>query len=179
MELRARVDHDPNPTNDYLEQWDTPEKYYGKVPECPKCECPMDYEKGHAWLCDECGRDDDVTRLEWDGSGSKTGGMLLVDGKPVPFDEYKQTYGDPDRYIYLFCVVEAKCECCGHWDDAPGMTRLYGVDFYEYGEDPWDTGTFTLQEVDDMANGHLRDTLKDLVSEVCEPEKDSGKSKNT
>jgi hypothetical protein len=33
----------------------------------------------------------------------------------VPYAEYLRYYGDPDRHVYLGCVAEACCACCGSW----------------------------------------------------------------
>ena len=165
MALRVRVDYEPYPEADWLEQWDTPEKYYGGEPKCPKCECVMDYEKDHTWLCDECGRDDVVTRLEWDGTDGDKGrsGVMLDGERRVPFNEYARTYGDANKYVYLYAVVESCCDHCGEW----GMKdSLGGIDLYEDSREHWDTGTFTEAEVDAMREGYLRDTLKEMFEEA-------------
>lgn len=163
MALRVRVDYEPYPESDWLEQWDTPEKYYGGEPDCLKCGCVMDYEKDHTWLCDECGRDDVVTRLEWEGN-DKGGQCCPKKGEPIlPFDEYKQTWGNPNKYVYLCAVVESKCDHCGEW---AVKDSLGGIDLYENSREHWDTGTFTEAEVDAMSKGYLRDTLKEMFDEA-------------
>lgn len=51
------------------------------------------------------------------------------DGKPVPYAEYRRYYGNPDRHVYLGCVVEAQCPCCDGWT-ADGAS-LWRIDFMD------------------------------------------------
>ena len=47
--------------------------------------------------------------------------------REIPFDEYRETWGNPDLHTSLVAFAEAKCRCCGSWV----MTdSLSGIDFY-------------------------------------------------
>lgn len=37
----------------------------------------------------------------------------MHDGQPIPYPEYLRYYGNPDRHVYLGCVVHKVCSCCG------------------------------------------------------------------
>ena len=163
--LRVRVDYEPDPDCSWLEQWDTAEKYYGGRPECPECECAMDYKGGHRWQCsdnaEEYNGECDAPLLEWKGN-DKGGQCLDGDGEMIPFDEYKGTYGDPNEYVFLYAAVESHCDHCGEW----ALTEsLGGISFYGPSPDYWETGIFTPEQVAAMPEGHLRDTLTELLAE--------------
>ena len=95
------------PDLSYLEQWDSPEKYYGGAPDCPECGCEMDYEKNDTWLCDECGRD----------------------------EEYTKYWGNYNCHVVLDAVVEEKCDHCGSWvmKDSLGSIDFMEDDDWETG----------------------------------------------
>lgn len=164
---RARVEYEPYPEADWLEQWDTPEKYYGGAPECPECKCGMDYVRDHLWQCsdnrDEYNGDCDAPLFEW--KGTDKGGQVRdgEKGPIIPFDEYKRTYGDPDNYVFLCAVVEMQCECCGEW---PIRDSLGGISFYEPAPDHWETGSFTEADVADMPEGYFKETLLGMFDEA-------------
>lgn len=173
MALRVKVDYEPYPEADWLEQWDTAEKYYGGVPECPECKCGMDYVRGHLWQCsdneEEYNGGCSAALLEWKGNDKGGQCREVTDdgtkGPIMPFDEYKRTYGDPNNYVYLYAVVESQCDHCGEWGLKDSLT---GIDFYEPAPDHWETGTFTEAEVDAMTKGYLRDTLLEMLENVKE-----------
>lgn len=43
----------------------------------------------------------------------------------IPYDEYLAYYGNPERHVYLGCIVETRCTCCGMWKRA---ASLWGID---------------------------------------------------
>lgn len=47
---------------------------------------------------------------------------------PVPYDEYLAYYGNPDRHIYLGCIVEKQCPCCEAWSS---VQSLWHIDFMD------------------------------------------------
>lgn len=53
------------------------------------------------------------------------GNCYMKDGKPVPYSEYLRYYGNPDRHIYLGCIVDGECPCCLTWDE---KAALWGID---------------------------------------------------
>lgn len=65
-------------------------------------------------------------------------GYLRADGTPIPYAEYLEYYGNPDRHVLLMADVQRKCPCCGHWtdDDEHGqpLPSLGGIDFMD--DDP-------------------------------------------
>ena len=52
-------------------------------------------------------------------------------GKPVSYADYLRYYGNPDRHIYLGCVVQEQCDCCGEWKT---KDSLWGIDVMD--DDP-------------------------------------------
>ena len=55
----------------------------------------------------------------------------MNDGKPIPYDQYLQYYGNPDRHVYLGCVAEVQCPCCDHWESD---ASVWHIDFMD--DDP-------------------------------------------
>lgn len=179
MTLRAQVKYEECPTNDYLEQWDTPEKYYGCAPKC-RHGTEMSYDSDHKWSSDcylcEDGEEDEhgvlvareesvsyIDNPEVFKAGEGMCGVMVTDGVQLPFEEYAKTYGDSNRYVYLYALIELQCEHCNEWSVKDSLS---GIDIYEHGSDSWETGTFTESEVDKMPKGHLRETLQDMFSNV-------------
>ena len=54
---------------------------------------PRRVKNGHAW-CGECG-------------------TKYAD---LPYEEYLAYYGNPERHVYLGCIVDKRCACCGQWE---------------------------------------------------------------
>ena len=162
---RARVEYESYPDTEWLTQWDTAEKYYGGVPECPACGCGMDYHHDNLWQCsdnrDEYNGDCNAPLFEW--YGTDKGGQCIENGRRIPFDEYQRTYGDADNYVYLCAVVEKLCEHCGEWSV---KDSLGGIDFYEALPDHWETGTFTEEQIGAMPEGYFRETLLGMFDEA-------------
>lgn len=89
--------------------------------------------------------DGDLSYLDqWDTPEKYRGNEVLRDGKPIPFEEYIQHEGNPDKHICLDMLVERKCPECGSWEmlDACGSIDFMECDAYAIGE-------FTLAEVVD------------------------------
>lgn len=169
-DLRITVEYDSYPDMSYFEQWNTPDKYYGGEPHnCTHphseyndetCDGGMVYKEDHTWECEDC----DHT-VNWDGvqheDGLRTdGGVMFKDGKPIPFDEYMQAHGNPDNYTSLEVVVEKSNTCgyCQHteWEI---LDTLCGIDIYAYGSESWELGKFTVEQVNEMPDGHLKETI--------------------
>lgn len=136
--FRVKWEYDEYPDLSYLDQWNTPEKYYGEAPKCSHGS-PMKYVGNHEWssycyACEDAGKDESAT---FDGHGSTKGGPIVdVDGKHgglgehklVPFEAYMRYYGDPNRHVTLEVVVEKQCEHCQSWTHAASCG---GVDFMD------------------------------------------------
>jgi len=166
--LRVIVDYDDYGDISWFKQWNTPEKYYGVRPKCPVCgPCySMDYVEDHSWKCEAEDRDhEDPITLEYDGADNKNAGVMLVDGELIPFDDYMQTYGDPNNYVFLFASIQKSCDGCGSWDT---IYSLGGIDVYKGSRNHWETGTFTAEDVANMPDGYLKNTLLEMLAEETE-----------
>ncbi len=47
----------------------------------------------------------------------------------ISYEEYRAYYGNPDRHVYLGCVVDRLCAACGHWEK--GIASVWGIDFMD------------------------------------------------
>lgn len=105
--------------------------------------------------------DPDLSYLEqWDTPEKYKGNEMLdpTIGEVIPFEEYIQTYGNPDKHVVLMMIAEEKCESCGEWSVTD---TLGGIDFMEWCVP--DTGVFTLEEID---NPYLKVLALDMVEEA-------------
>ena len=166
-EIRIRWEPEDEPDLSYLEQWDTPEKYYGGEPTCPHGS-PLKYASGHTWESDGCAAceypdegEGGIYRTEYDGSDSEMGGVCLDGDRRVPFDEYMQTYGDPAYHEVLCAIVESRCGECSKWES---RDSLGNVDFLVSG---WQVmGAFSEEEIPRMRDEYQRDTSRQMVAQV-------------
>jgi hypothetical protein len=46
----------------------------------------------------------------------------------IPYDEYLAYYGNPERHVYLGCIVDRACPCCDEWSTAGS---LWSIDFMD------------------------------------------------
>jgi hypothetical protein len=92
-------------------------------------------------------------------------GYAMAERKPLTWDEYRETFGDPNRYNSYGVIVEKKCRCCGSWDH---VTSVWGCDLYEQ----WaDTGTFaTLEEIDNQYMREMAEEEMDTALWMIEQE---------
>jgi hypothetical protein len=161
--LRIKFEYDPDADLSHLEQWDTPEKYYGSTPNCESSACEgwddcMTYKEGHQWRCEECG-----TEQEHDGSEMPNlGGVCLdpKDGRRIPFDEYMGYYGNPESHVVLCALVEKQCEHCDEW---AVVDSLCGIDFMD--NDDWATGTFNENDLSELGGYQLTEA-KGMLDEA-------------
>lgn len=83
------------------------------------------------------------------------------DGKTmVPYDEYVNYQGNPDRHVVLIVTREDECPCCGEWVEGGS---LCGIDFMDDNEEAnfggWPGNKrWTL----DQLKGYLVEVAKDL-----------------
>jgi hypothetical protein len=158
--IRVTWDYDCDPDLSYLEQWDTPEKYYDLDAPCPKCGSYMEYSELHMFVCcdPECSHSIDASTC-----GGSNAGVVHEDGEQMTFEDYQQSYGDLNKYVSLQCTVETRCTCCGGWTI---QASLGGVDFYTYGPDQWDIGTFDAMDIDDKLGGYQLEESYELILEA-------------
>jgi hypothetical protein len=172
-EYRVKIEYDNDPDLSWLEQWDTPEKYYGGVPKCSHGK-PMEYRCGHTWeshhptndmCCDSCygdygcATDDCPCHLctefaEYDGHDGNRGGQIIKqrDGlgehNLVPFDVYETYWGNPECHTFLYYLIEKRgppCDTCNSYPQWETIDALHGIDFMD--DACPSTGTFDLAEI--------------------------------
>ena len=76
-----------------------------------------------------------------------------------------KTYGDPENYTVLGCILEERCDCCGSWDE---VGSLWGIDFY----DPTDNNLVATDEPYELDASGLWDgvygVLESYAKEVAD-----------
>ena len=176
--LRVRLIEDPDPDFSWLEQWDTPEKYYGDVPKCSHG-IAMKYKEGHTWTSDHEVFDDDTANYVpcpdgekfWDSSEVPDKGSVALDPKGhrglgpngyVPFDVYMDHWGNPNNHVALACFVEIQCPCCASWKV---YDSLHNIDFMISDASTWEVGTFSEEDVKKLPD---EAGLRSIVEECIE-----------
>ncbi len=159
--IRVTWEYDSDPDFSYLEQWDTPEKYYGIEPLCPRCGSYMEYDELHTFIC----ADEDCSKsmeINCDKEQGTNGGVMREDDAWVPFEEYIVFYGNPTRHITLGCYVETKCSCCGEWGV---QSSCFGFDFMD--TDNYVCGTTDAMDLEDsLLKGYQLEESHDLILEA-------------
>lgn len=64
-------------------------------------------------------------------SPPKSGRGVCACGKryqPIPYAEYLAYYGNPDRHVYLGCIVERECPCCYTFKPAGSLWHIDCMD---------------------------------------------------
>lgn len=177
-EFRVRFEYETDVDLSYLEQWNTPEKYYGEIPKCSqgtnmKYTTEFGGKDEDRWLCD-CVEDDVIheTKDPLEICDLGKGGVMLVKGKPITFSEYMSTYGNPENHVVLYAAVDRKCTNCGDWDS--NVESLGNIDFMD--SDDYSMGSFTEEDVRLDLKGYCAEVANDLLSEAkkrgkdcCEP----------
>lgn len=54
-------------------------------------------------------------------------GPILIDGREIPYDEYRETYGDPANYVSYGVILERQCDM-GAWHSEDSV---WGCDVYD------------------------------------------------
>lgn len=83
--------------------------------------------------------------------------VIREDGTPLPYKEYCETYGDPDRYTGYNVDLERQCICCGEWKAVQGIATSLYLDDTEY----IDEGTYALDKV---PHEHLKELAEELLA---------------
>ena len=50
------------------------------------------------------------------------------DGQPVSYADYLSYYGNPDRHVYLGCLVDVACPTCGQYETRASLWRIDFMD---------------------------------------------------
>lgn len=73
--------------------------------------------------------DPDLSWLEKDEQEYEEWGPILNnDMKPMSYEEWRETHGNPDNHINFGVIAEKQCECCGSWVKH-GMSSCWGIDY--------------------------------------------------
>lgn len=82
----------------------------------------------------------------------------------IPYDEYLAYYGNPDRHVYLGCVVEGRCSCCGSWGT---VESLWGIDMMDDSPELQAITIDTWYSPDEVTTkGYLGDEARQLLREA-------------
>ena len=94
---------------------------------------------------------------------------FMRDGRPVPYEEYCRTWGDPDRHVVLGAVLERHAPCCEHCGHAPApehAASLWGIDFMDTDPEAFVPLDRPLPVDSPEIVGYLREVVDDLVQEA-------------
>lgn len=72
-----------------------------------------------------------IAQSDEDTANARPGHTPAVCGRqyaPIPYDEYLAYYGNPERHVYLACIVEKQCHCCGKWTVGSSLWRIDFMD---------------------------------------------------
>jgi hypothetical protein len=85
--------------------------------------------------------------------------------RTVPYDEYRQFWGNPDRHVIVGCIVEKRCEACGHYEQAESLWNIDlmddDADYLAVTMDHW----YTPDEARALV-GYLGETAKELLDQA-------------
>lgn len=92
---------------------------------------------------------------------------------PIPYDEYRAYYGNPEKHVYLGCIVEAKCNAC---DIFRTVEALWNIDCMIDDRDlhsvtistldqPTKSGYLSEDEARKLA-GYLGEVARELLEEA-------------
>jgi hypothetical protein len=92
---------------------------------------------------------------QWNTPATYKGNEVIVNRKPLPFDEYMRTYGNPEYHVMLCMLVY---ELGPDADDWEIVDSLCGIDMLAHADD-WATGTF--YDLKHIPKGYLRTLAKE------------------
>lgn len=84
-----------------------------------------------------------------------------TDYETIPYEEYLQYYGNPDRHVYLQIIRQDRCPCCDSWVDGDSLS---GIDFMD---DNPEAGFADTTCTIDQLTGYLREVAEDLDSDAA------------
>ena len=84
---------------------------------------------------------------------------------PIPYEEYLAYYGNPDRHLYLGCVVEEQCGSCSGW---AVVESLWAIDYMDDSQElrAITLGEWMPEEEARALPGYLGETARDLLEEA-------------
>ena len=181
-ELRVMWRYDEGLDLSHLDQWNTPLKYYDVCPMCEACGETMVYRLKHRFSCQDadCPRRGVLLTVGEELETGKNAGYMMDKGEMVPFEQYEQTWGDPNRYVGLLGVVQHRCTCCESWAE----TDVHIGDVNILDTDGYFLGDILQDEINDPVLGPrlgLEDWQRDLTLELFKTaeaelkEKDDGR----
>lgn len=102
----------------------------------------------------------DLSFLEqWNTPETYAGNEVVNgEGEELSFEEYMETYGNPDRHVTLVCAVEEQCPYCHSWTV---VESVCGVDFMDWSR-PF-IGTIEADSWRELENLHQRETARELL----------------
>jgi hypothetical protein len=106
----------------------------------------------------------DLSWLEqWNTPEKYKGNEVCIDGKPVPFEEYMQFWGDPNRHVMLLALVQRVCPTCGQWET---IDSLGNVDFMDTAS--WFVGSVMAEELDGPHQPAMEEYQLELTRELLQ-----------
>ncbi len=84
----------------------------------------------------------------------------------ISYDDYLSYYGDPERHVYLGCIVEKQCPCCNTWAVA---NSVWNIDLMD--DDPafehltLDHGYTPDDAIGASIGGHLSEIAREELHE--------------
>lgn len=98
---------------------------------------------------------------QWNTPEKYAGNEVYVDGKPVPFEEYMEFWGNPDRRVVLSAGVDQLCQKCGEWTI---RTSLGNIDFMD--TDSVFTGSVAAEDLTGELSDYQLEVSRDLIEEA-------------
>lgn len=85
-------------------------------------------------------------------------------GRRIGYPEYRRYYGNPDRHVYLSCILETQCEHCGCWKVAESLSN---IDMMDDDPDYLSLDLNTWKDSPEDFEGYMREVAKELVAEIA------------
>lgn len=93
-------------------------------------------------------------------------GVVLRDGKPVPWEDYIENEGSPDHYCMLQATVQKQCEACGAWHTVRTLSNC-GFGWATAATGAWNEDTLAEDKVHRMSDDEGQRCMSlDLLDEV-------------
>lgn len=104
----------------------------------------------------------DLSHLQqWDTPEKYKKAEVFINGELLSFEEYIKFYGNPERHVVLFAVVQQCCVVCGEWKE---VSALGNIDFMD--TDSLFIGTVTTENITNKMKGTQLSISQELLTEV-------------